>query len=603
MANTGFDGSSAHAVPSDMDEEAAIGRKSGGDKAVARSASIRKAVVNIGFAAGCLAVAGCNANTKTTSLEPKTSTIAIASTDAGKKGPIIGKPYKVANRWYTPAHDPHYKAVGMASWYGAAFHGRMTASGETFDTASITVAHPTLPMPSYVKVTNLKNGRSIIARVNDRGPFSRRRLVDVSARVASLLDFKRSGSARVSVEYVGEAPQDVDDTAQLLATYSEPGRPGAPLPGTINRDARSIMLASNSTMGAGPTAVYSVKSSPLSTPHNERALQDAVPSLAKPPAELPGVTGPEVRDLMIANASPDMPPVKPGTEVMIARAEAAPAAVAASTQVAAATPAAPAASPAQPVQPAAAAQPAVAAAAPAQPAVPTQPQPAVQPQDAVAVAANDTDNSLLPPVKPGTVMPVEAAPVAVAYQNSGGSAAADATARLAAASPRSDESAIVRPGVAAAPAHKQALTQVASVDPMRMTTTYTYSYTEFVPAAGKPMQLPGATDSAAKLPPVTPQASATPAAETGAAASSYVPGPDEPELKPGTEQAASSAADAAATNGGSGQVAVPLPLPSPNTLSMLAPPTPSASSFAGDSQLSAAMQAASRFGELQPTAN
>lgn len=603
MANTGFDGSSsAHAVPSDMDEEAAIGRKSGGDRSVARSASIRKAVVNIGFAAGCLAVAGCNANTKTTSLEPKTSTIAIASTDAGKKGPIIGKPYKVANRWYTPAHDPHYKAVGMASWYGAAFHGRMTASGETFDTASITVAHPTLPMPSYVKVTNLKNGRSIIARVNDRGPFSRRRLVDVSARVASLLDFKRSGSARVSVEYVGEAPMDVDDTAQLLATYSEPGKPGAPVPGTINRDARSIMLASNSTMGAGPTAVYSVKSSPLSTPHNERALQDAVPSLAKPPAELPGVTGPEVRDLMIANASPDMPPVKPGTEVMIARAEAAPVAEAkpaAAAQVAAVAPAVMPAAPA-----AQAAQPAVAA-APAQPAVPAQPQPAVQPQEALAVAANDADNSLLPPVKPGTAMPAETAPVVAAYQGGGASAAVDATARLAAASPRSDESAIVRPGVAAAPAPKQARTQVASVDPMRMTTTYTYSYTEFVPAAGKPMQLPGATDSAAKLPPVTPQAPAaeTAAAASPAAASTYVPGPDEPELKPGTEQAVSSAAEAGAATGGSDQVAVPLPLPSPNTLSMLAPPSPSASSYAGDSQLNAALQAASRFGELQPTAN
>ncbi len=95
----------------------------------------------------------------------------MASTD-GSDGYKIGKPYKVRGKWYKPGVNSKYQAIGLASWYGSGFHGRRTASGEKFDTTSLTVAHPTLPMPSYVRVTNLQNGRSIVARVNDRGPFS-----------------------------------------------------------------------------------------------------------------------------------------------------------------------------------------------------------------------------------------------------------------------------------------------------------------------------------------------------------------------------------------------------------------------------------------------
>jgi rare lipoprotein A len=120
----------------------------------------------------------------------------------------IGKPYSVAGKVYTPKDNPLYSAKGLASWYGGAFHGRLTANGEVYDMAAITAAHPTMPLPSYARVTNLANNRSIIVRVNDRGPFAHNRIIDVSETVASMLDFRRAGTARVQVDYVGPANMD-----------------------------------------------------------------------------------------------------------------------------------------------------------------------------------------------------------------------------------------------------------------------------------------------------------------------------------------------------------------------------------------------------------
>ena len=107
----------------------------------------------------------------------------------------VGKPYTVAGRVYVPEEDPNYRAEGMASWYGDDFHGRLTANGEVFDMASLTAAHPTLPIPSYARVTNLRNGKSLIVRVNDRGPYHGNRLIDVSNKAAELLEFKGNGVA------------------------------------------------------------------------------------------------------------------------------------------------------------------------------------------------------------------------------------------------------------------------------------------------------------------------------------------------------------------------------------------------------------------------
>ena len=120
----------------------------------------------------------------------------------------------------------NYREEGLASWYGDDFHGRLTANGEVFDMASLTAAHPTLPMPSYARVTNLRNGKSLIVRVNDRGPYHGNRLIDVSNKAAELLEFKGNGVARVRVEYVGRAPLEGSDDRQLLATL----RTGVPAP-------------------------------------------------------------------------------------------------------------------------------------------------------------------------------------------------------------------------------------------------------------------------------------------------------------------------------------------------------------------------------------
>src|SRR5437764_1486260 len=138
----------------------------------------------------------------------------------------VGKPYIVAGRIYVPEEDVNYREEGTASWYGDDFHGRLTANGEVFDMGALTAAHPTLPMPCYARVTNLSNGKSLIVRVNDRGPYHGNRLIDVSNQAAELLEFKGNGVARVRVEYVGRAPLAGSDDRQLIATL----RTGVPAP-------------------------------------------------------------------------------------------------------------------------------------------------------------------------------------------------------------------------------------------------------------------------------------------------------------------------------------------------------------------------------------
>lgn len=139
----------------------------------------------------------------------------------------VGKPYKIKGKWYTPQEDPDYVATGKASWYGPNFHGRLTANGEIYDQYHLSAAHPTLPLPSYVRVTNLHNDRSVVVRVNDRGPFAHNRIIDLSSKAADLLDFKRNGTADVRVEYVGKARMDGLDQEFLLASYT--GGPDSPV--------------------------------------------------------------------------------------------------------------------------------------------------------------------------------------------------------------------------------------------------------------------------------------------------------------------------------------------------------------------------------------
>ena len=118
----------------------------------------------------------------------------------------VGKPYKIAGEWYYPRENTKYDNIGIASWYGPKFQGRRTANGEIFDMNLLTAAHPTLPMPVMVQVTNLENGRSMKLRVNDRGPFKKNREIDLSRRAAEILGFKDKGTARVRVKYLYRAP-------------------------------------------------------------------------------------------------------------------------------------------------------------------------------------------------------------------------------------------------------------------------------------------------------------------------------------------------------------------------------------------------------------
>ena len=187
---------------------------------------------------------------------------------------MVGKPYKVAGKWYRPKDDPNYTSVGLASWYGPTFHGRKTANGEVFDRNALTAAHTTMPLPSYARVTNLKNGRSMIVRVNDRGPFHGNRTIDLSERVAEMLDYKSKGVAKVKVEYVGRARMDGKDEAFLLASYNGPGsvNPGGTMPGTMLAQASppvhvgpapvprtrpyDVLLASNNSFSNTVTAAF-----------------------------------------------------------------------------------------------------------------------------------------------------------------------------------------------------------------------------------------------------------------------------------------------------------------------------------------------------------
>ena len=164
----------------------------------------------------------------------------------------VGTPYTVAGHTYVPAEDPHYRAEGVASWYGQDFHGRLTANGEIYDMEGMSAAHATLPMPSYVRVTNLSNSKSVILRVNDRGPYNSDRIIDVSRGAATVLGFYGSGLAPVRVEYVGPAPLEGSDDRALIATL----RQGEPAPAPVR-------LASNKPFMPRMTSRVALSDIPL----------------------------------------------------------------------------------------------------------------------------------------------------------------------------------------------------------------------------------------------------------------------------------------------------------------------------------------------------
>lgn len=173
---------------------------------------------------------------------------------------------------YLSASERAYKTVGRASWYGAAFNGRLTANGEIYDMHSLTAAHPTMPLPSYARVTNLENGASIIVRVNDRGPFAADRVIDLSKQAATLLDYKDDGLADVKVEYVGRAPIEGNDNEFLMASYK---------PGNITTDILLAMAGVNLKSSFAESTANSFDSNILPEPDNQTIMGASFPELPK----------------------------------------------------------------------------------------------------------------------------------------------------------------------------------------------------------------------------------------------------------------------------------------------------------------------------------
>jgi rare lipoprotein A len=230
----------------------------------------------LALAAGCLALSHCANSNLSSKVDPKygvatSARVVEPGAPVPKGGGVyrVGKPYTVAGREYVPQEDVNYSAVGLASWYGEDFHGRYTANGEVFDMNSISAAHPTLPLPSYVRVTNLGNHRSIVVRVNDRGPYVGDRVIDLSVKAAQLLGFYGHGLAKVKLDYVGRAPLQGSDDRKLVSTLRE----GVP------DQAPAVQLASKK-----PFAPAYFDARPMT-----RVATDAPYRLGEGPREVPAV--------------------------------------------------------------------------------------------------------------------------------------------------------------------------------------------------------------------------------------------------------------------------------------------------------------------------
>jgi rare lipoprotein A len=215
---------------------------------------------------------------------------------------MVGKPYRVAGRTYIPQDNPEgYTATGTASWYGANFHGRKTANGEVYDMNAISAAHPTMPMPSYARVTNLENGRSIVVRVNDRGPYAHGRIIDLSTGTAKALGSYGQGLARVRVEYVGRAGLAGSDDNALLATL----RHGTPAPAPSSTRLASTLptfLGGNRDSGATPLP-----------PERPFALGDATLRTATPARTAPSAPAKRGKAKATVSVTPEYAVSEPAT--------------------------------------------------------------------------------------------------------------------------------------------------------------------------------------------------------------------------------------------------------------------------------------------------
>ena len=207
-----------------------------------------------------------------------------SESDADTKTSIeykVGKPYQISGVWYYPQEDYEYDETGIASWYGTKFHGRKTANGETYDMNTLTAAHRTLPMPNFVRVTNLENGRSLILRVNDRGPFARGRIIDVSRRGAQLLGFQKQGTARVRVQVMADRSRAL---VARIRNQSDLAKVGSPI--TVDRLPKARVQSQALPPPGSPAAVSAPEVASLPTVQSQP--QAALP-LPPPSPVIPAV--------------------------------------------------------------------------------------------------------------------------------------------------------------------------------------------------------------------------------------------------------------------------------------------------------------------------
>ena len=214
----------------------------------------------------------------------------------------VGKPYQIENVWYYPEENYEYDETGIASWYGAAFHGKLTANGEVYDMNALTAAHRTLPMPSFVRVTNLDNGRSLVLKVNDRGPFARGRIIDISRRGAQLLGFQDQGTSRVRVQILADQSRAV---AARLQNRDDLARVGSPI--TVDKLPKASVSAESLPAPSG-ASVSSAQVTALPVPQ-----QRATDPIASPVGTIPNTTAPSETVALTANpeAAVKQEPVKP----------------------------------------------------------------------------------------------------------------------------------------------------------------------------------------------------------------------------------------------------------------------------------------------------
>ncbi len=229
--------------------------------------------ISVPVVAAALAVSACGSG------ERKTVDVAPPPPQEGTYK--VGEPYDIDGIVYRPAVDEDYDEIGIASWYGPKFHGQRTANGEFFDMNAVSAAHRTLPMPSMVRVVNLENGRSLAVRVNDRGPFVRGRIIDMSRRGAQLLGFRYKGTANVRVKIMREESRRAVEIAKRTPPAAAAAVPAdgvvfEPLPGRIG----PVETAALPAPGAPGGRVY-IQAGAFLDPENADRLKESLAPLGR----------------------------------------------------------------------------------------------------------------------------------------------------------------------------------------------------------------------------------------------------------------------------------------------------------------------------------